>query len=184
MQLKGLRVRDQAAKRARSAPGKSTSPKALRQNTVATNSLTPAKPLAMGDLAQSLGYRIRRAQLWVFKDISRRLAPFDISPAQFSVLSVIEANPGVNQLALAQLLSIERAGLGRMMDQLEQRGLVVRAASPLNRRYYVLHLTPDGGALVARLRPIIAEGEKALAKKIGSQAFKELQRTLSIFLDE
>src|SRR4051812_6008433 len=43
----------------------------------------------LGDLAGNLGYRLRRAQLWVFKDISRRLAPFALSAAQFSVLAVI-----------------------------------------------------------------------------------------------
>src|SRR5438874_5942631 len=42
----------------------------------------PGRPklLASGDLTHSLGYRIRRAQLWVFKDVSRRLAAFEISP--------------------------------------------------------------------------------------------------------
>ncbi len=137
-----------------------------------------------GDLTRSLGYRIRRAQLWVFKDISRRLAAFDISPAQFSVLSVIDANPGVNQLAIAQHLSIERAGLGRLVDHLERRGLVQRTASAINRRYYVLSLTDAGTAILNRMRPAIAEGEKTLAAKIGTQAYQELQRALSIFLQE
>jgi DNA-binding MarR family transcriptional regulator len=131
-----------------------------------------------------LGYRIRRAQLWVFKEVSRKLASFEISPAQFSVLIVIDANPGVNQLAVAQVLSIERAGLGRLVDHLEKRGLVTRAASSINRRYYVLYLTEAGAALLGRIRPIVAELEKDLARKIGSRAVGQLQKTLSIFLDE
>ncbi|WP_284273371.1 MarR family winged helix-turn-helix transcriptional regulator [Bradyrhizobium iriomotense] len=120
----------------------------------------------------------------MFKDVSRRLAAFDISPAQFSVLSLIEANPGVNQLAIAQSLSIERAGLGRLVDHLERRGLVQRSASAINRRYYVLYLTEAGTALLARLRPAIAESEKTLAAKIGPRAFSELQRALSVFLQD
>ena len=143
-----------------------------------------SKPLAGGDLTHSLGYRIRRAQLWVFKDISRRLAAFDISPAQFSVLSVIDANPGVNQFAIAQHLSIERAGLGRLVDHLERRGLVQRSASAIHRRYYVLYLTDAGTVLLGRMRPAIAEGEQTLAAKIGTRAYQELQRALSIFLQE
>src|SRR5215471_1830677 len=91
------------------------------------------KLFAGDDLSHALGYRIRRAQLWVFKDVSRRLAAFDISPAQFSVLSVIDANPGANQLAIAQLLSIERAGLGRLVDHLERRSLLQRIPSAINR---------------------------------------------------
>src|SRR5258708_36764120 len=90
-----------------------------------------AKPVALGSLSQSLGYRIRRAQLWVFKQVSRKLATLDISPAQYSVLGVIDANPGVNQLAIAQVLSIERAGLGRLVAHLHQRGLVDATASAI-----------------------------------------------------
>jgi DNA-binding MarR family transcriptional regulator len=139
------------------------------------------KSIVGSDLSHSLGYRIRRAQLWVFRDVSRRLAAFDISPAQFSVLSVIDANPGVNQLAIAQLLLIERAGLGRLVDHLERRALLYRSASAVNRRYYALHLTSVGRALLARMRPVIAESEKTLAAKLGSRAYQQLQRALSIF---
>jgi DNA-binding MarR family transcriptional regulator len=145
---------------------------------------TRAKPLALGDLSQLLGYSIRRAQLWIFKEFSRQLAAFEISPAQFSVLCVIDANPGVNQLAVAQLLSIERAGLGRLVDHLEGRGLVRRTASAINRRYYVLYLTEAGTALLGRLRPAAAESDKALAAKIGPRAYKELQRALSTFVGD
>ncbi|SEM75665.1 DNA-binding transcriptional regulator, MarR family [Bradyrhizobium sp. OK095] len=143
-----------------------------------------AKPLALGDLSQLLGYSIRRAQLWIFREFSRQLAAFEISPAQFSVLCVIDSNPGVNQLAVAQLLSIERAGLGRLVDHLEGRGLVRRSASAINRRYYVLYLTVAGTALLGRLRPAAAESDKALAAKIGPRAYKELQRALSTFVGD
>jgi DNA-binding MarR family transcriptional regulator len=141
-------------------------------------------PIALGDLSSNLGYRMRRAQLWVFKEVSRRLAPFESSAAQFSVLTIIHANPGINQLTIASALSIERAGLGRLVDRLEQQGLVVRTGSSANRRYYVLHLTAAGAALLNRLTPIIAQCEKALAKKLGSRTYEELLRTLSIFLHE
>jgi DNA-binding MarR family transcriptional regulator len=140
--------------------------------------------IALGDLSKNLGYRIRRAQLWVFKDISRELAPFDLGPSRFSVLSIIDANPGINQLAIATILSIERAGLGRLVDRLEQQGLVARTASSTNRRYYVLHLTTTGATLLNRVRPIVAQHEKALAGKLGPRAYKDLLRALSIFLYE
>jgi DNA-binding MarR family transcriptional regulator len=168
---KGPQQTEHVAKLSRSSPRPAPAVKPAR-----------SKLIAGGDLSHSLGYRIRRAQLWVFKDVSRRLAAFDISPAQFSVLSVIDANPGVNQLAIAQLLSIERAGLGRLVDHLERRGLVQRSPSAINRRYYVLYLTDAGTALLGRMRPAIAESEKTLAAKIGPRAYRELQRALSIFL--
>ncbi|QOZ45820.1 MarR family transcriptional regulator [Bradyrhizobium sp. CCBAU 53340] len=162
-----------ATKPSRSAPRAAPGAKPVR-----------AKPLALGDLSQLLGYSIRRAQLWIFREFSRQLAAFEISPAQFSVLCVIDANPGVNQLAVAQLLSIERAGLGRLVDHLEGRGLVRRTASAINRRYYVLYLTEAGVALLSRLRPAAAASDKALAAKIGPRAYRELRQALSSFVED
>ena len=182
MQPGKARVKKQVAtKRPQS---RTTKPSRAAPRIVSGTKPTRAKPLALGDLSQLLGYSIRRAQLWIFKEFSRQLSAFEISPAQFSVLCVIDANPGVNQLAVAQLLSIERAGLGRLVDHLEGRGLVRRNASAINRRYYVLHLTEAGTTLLGRLRPAAAESDKALAAKIGPRAYKELRQALSIFVED
>ena len=142
------------------------------------------QPVALGDLSGILGYRLRRAQLWVFKDVNRRLARFELSPAQFSVLAVIAANPGINQLTIASALDIERAGLGRLVDRLVQQGLVTRIASVVHRRYYALHLTAAGTKLLGRVRPVIAEAEKALADKLGTTAYNNVLLALSTFLQD
>ena len=176
---KKARVRKRIARPQRARVTKPSRPAA---RIVPGTKTAKVEPLALGDLSQLLGYSIRRAQLWIFKEFSRQLAAFEISPAQFSVLCVIDANPGVNQLAVAQLLSIERAGLGRLVDHLEGRGWVRRTASAINRRYYVLYLTEAGMALLGRLKPAAAESDKALAAKIGPRAYKELQRALSTFV--
>jgi DNA-binding MarR family transcriptional regulator len=179
---------DRLKRGSRVAPAPGSGEASARRNIAKTPNKTPEDSpndsIALGDLSNNLGYRIRRAQLWAFRDVSRRLAPFAVGPAQFSVLSIIDANPGINQLAIASALSIERAGLGRLVDRLEQQGFVRRTASSANRRYYVLDLTTAGAALLKRLRPIIAQSEKAVAEKIGSRAYADLLQTLSIFLDQ
>ena len=88
------------------------------------------KSLDIGVLNEHLGYFIRRLQVWVFQDFIRTLAPIDIRPAQYSVLVVIAANPGLSQSDLADRLGIERARLVRVLDKLEKRGLTQRLASP------------------------------------------------------
>ena len=96
------------------------------------------KPLDIGVLNEHLGYFIRRLQVWVFQDFIRTLAPVDIRPAQYSVLVVIAANPGLSQSDLADRLGIERARLVRVLDKLEKRGLTQRLASPTDRRSQAL----------------------------------------------
>ena len=53
-----------------------------------------AQIVDLDGLTEHLGYLMRRAQIWVFQDFIRTLAAVDIRPAQYSVLTVINANPG------------------------------------------------------------------------------------------
>ena len=102
------------------------------------------RSLEIGVLHDHLGYFIRRLQVWVFQDFIRTLAPIDIRPAQYSVLVVIAANPGLSQSDLADRLGIERARLVRLLDKLEKRGLTQRLPSRTDRRSHALRLTRDG----------------------------------------
>src|SRR5262245_48013435 len=86
-------------------------------------------PPDVGILHEHLGYFVRRLQVAVFQDFIRTLAPVDLRPAQYSVLVVISANPGLSQADLAAALGIERARLVHLLDRLERRGLIRRLAS-------------------------------------------------------
>ena len=123
--------------------------------------------LELGVLDGHLGYFVRRLQVWIFQDFVRALASFDIRPAQFSVLVVIEANSGLSQADLAERLGIERARLVRLLDGLEKRGLIRRQPSPLDRRSHALVLTRDGQKSLKRMKLLAAEHETNLAKRLG-----------------
>ena len=92
----------------------------------------------LGRLTGHLGYLVRRAQIWIFQDFIRTLAAVDIRPAQYSVLIVIEANPGLTQTSLSQTLGIERARLVHLLDGLEARKFVRRWRSARDRRSHAL----------------------------------------------
>ena len=83
-------------------------------------------PVDLGPLPELIGYVLRRAQLAVFQDFFAAFAPFDIRPAQFSVLTVIERNPGLTQSQAAEALGIKRTNFVGMLDELETRGLAAR----------------------------------------------------------
>lgn len=138
-------------------------------------------PVALGPLTGHLGYLVRRAQLWIFQDFIRTLAPLDIRPAQYSVLLVIEANPGLTQMALSHALTIERARLVHVLNALEARGLVRRGASATDRRSHALHLTADGRKMLARIKALALEHEGHVAQRLGARQHKDLLRLLAPF---
>lgn len=126
-------------------------------------------PLSLGVLDGHLGYFLRRIQVWVFQDFLRTLERVDIRPAQYSVLAVIEANPGLSQSDLADFLGIERARLARMLDRLEKRGLAKRKASPRDRRSHALFLTGEGQKTLKRIKALAAQHEVHLTEKLGAE---------------
>jgi DNA-binding MarR family transcriptional regulator len=139
------------------------------------------KPLDIGVLSEHLGYFIRRLQVWVFQDFIRTLAPVDIRPAQYSVLVVIAANPGLSQSDLADRLGIERARLVRVLDKLERRGLTQRLASPTDRRSHALRLTREGQKLLKRATMLAAAHEAKLIGKLGPEQRKSMLALLQNF---
>ena len=121
----------------------------------------------LGPLPGLIGYVLRRAQLAVFQDFFAASAPFEIRPAQFSVLTVIERNPGLTQSQVAGALGIKRTNFVGMLDELEKRGLAERRQPARDKRSYALYLTADGAALMRRLKPVIKAHESRMVATVG-----------------
>jgi DNA-binding MarR family transcriptional regulator len=141
------------------------------------------EPIKLGVLNDHLGYFIRRLQIWVFQDFMRALARVDIRPAQYSVLVVVDANPGLSQSDIAEFLGIERARLVHLLDRLEKRGLTERRASPKDRRSHALYLTREGQRALKKIKSLAAEHEAQLAAKLGPAKRQLLIETLREFSD-
>ena len=138
-----------------------------------------ARPLDLSALTSIVGYPLRRAQLAVFEDFNRRFAALKLSPAQYSALVVIAANPGRKQSEIAGALGIQRPNFVAMMDELERRGLAERLRTPADRRSRALALTAAGATLVARARRVQAEQEREVERLIGREGRERLVAALA-----
>jgi DNA-binding MarR family transcriptional regulator len=117
--------------------------------------------LHMGELAELLGYSLKRAQLKVFEDFLRCVAPLQLTPAQFSVLLLLDKNPGRNQTEIANTLGILRPNFVSMLDALESRDLCARMRSTNDRRSHILVMTDKGRAVLARAKKLVATKHEA-----------------------
>src|SRR5207342_3637907 len=117
--------------------------------------------LQMGELSELLGYSLKRAQLKIFEDFLRCVAPLQLTPAQFSVLLLLDNNPGRNQTEIASTLGILRPNFVAMLDGLESRDLCARIRSTNDRRSHTLVLTDRGKAVLARAKRLVAAKHEA-----------------------
>ncbi len=67
----------------------------------------------------------------------------------------------LSQQQLADRLDADKSHVVRLIDQLEQRGLVTRAADPTDRRRHRIELTPAGRKLLRAVTPITEDVEAA-----------------------
>jgi DNA-binding MarR family transcriptional regulator len=129
--------------------------------------------LQLGELSEQLGYVLKRAQLKVFENFLRCMASLQLTPAQFSVLLLVEKNPGRNQTEIASTLGILRPNFVALLDNLESRDLCARIRSTNDRRSHILVLTDKGKAVLTRAKKLVATKHEARLNDLLGQANRE-----------
>lgn len=81
----------------------------------------------------------------------RRVRELGLTRGQWLVLTRLYRRPGASQTELAEMLEIDRASAGRMIDRMEKGGWLERRHDGTDRRIWRLHLTAEARRVHARL---------------------------------
>ncbi len=142
--------------RKRTKPDDSGNP-GRRARGARTRSVSP--PINVGLLPNLLGYNIRRAQIALWRDLTRSLGEVKVRPAEFSLMILVEANPGIAQIELAQQLDVDKATIVGLVGQLQRQKWLARKQSTEDRRRQGLYITPLGQRELQGLRQTMIEHE-------------------------
>lgn len=115
-----------------------------------------------GKLPDYIGYQVRQAQSAAFRDLSRTIKALGVTPGEFSLLAMLEANPGINSITLVRVYQLDKATLSLSIKGLVKRGLISSTRSADDRRYYSLRLSAAGSRLLARLTRLVEKQERAM----------------------
>lgn len=105
-------------------------------------------------MADSLGFLLNDVARLIRRRFDERARAVGATRAQWKTLFVLSRNEGLNQGALADLLEVEPITLGRMIDRLEDAGLVERRRDPNDRRAWRIHLTAAARPKIAQLQAL------------------------------
>ncbi len=130
-----------------------------------------------------LGYRLRRAQGAMHRDFMATIAGLELTQKQAATLWLINANPGVAQVSLAAGLGMDRATMMAVTDRLEDRGLLVRKRSMVDRRRQELYLTPAGQGALRKAKARITEHEQRFKSLFKPAELAALLSALEKFRD-
>jgi DNA-binding MarR family transcriptional regulator len=116
-----------------------------------------------------LGYLVRQASVAVRAAMEKALADLDITPPQFSVLTMIVAYPGISGAELARLTFLTPQTINVIVGNLEKAGAIAKSAHAVHGRILRLTATARGQALLRRCRARVDEVEEKLARLVGRE---------------
>ena len=107
--------------------------------------------------------------------IERELAPHDVTSQQAALILAARRHRGIQPGRLAGPLGTDTAGMTRLVDRLEAKGLLVRRFSSRDRRMIAIQITDAGRALAPQLEAAFARVHARLVVGIDEQELGKLR---------
>ena len=118
------------------------------------------------DMAGHLIRRLHQQATLIFVQRTQA-AGFDLTPVQFAALDAIHAQPASDQARVAEMIALDRATIGGVIERLEQKGWVDRVVSERDRRARVLSLTAEGERILQALVPVVRGLQDEILASLG-----------------
>jgi len=141
-------------------------------------SIVRVEGLNYGDLDEHLGYVLRRAQLAGFEAFHRATERIDVTPARYTALTIVGANPGLSQSGLGAALGTARSGAMMLVDWMEKRGLAERRSQPDDGRAWGLYLTRHGETKLRDMKARVRAEDANFAARLSPRECATLRRLL------
>jgi len=100
---------------------------------------------------KELAWEIAETSRMMRRHFNRRAAGLGVTSAQWRALAWLSHEPRLKQVELAERLDVEPITAGRIVDRLEEAGLVERKADPVDRRAWRLVVTDKAQPIIERL---------------------------------
>ncbi|MFL6707872.1 MAG: MarR family winged helix-turn-helix transcriptional regulator [Massilia sp.] len=109
-----------------------------------------------------LGFMLNETRNANFAQIEKELAPLNITSAQFKIIIGIAHERASTLSEFARFFDYDPGAMKRLIDRVEEKGLIRRAPSLVDRRLIHLELTDAGKAMY----PLIMQAVSKVNKKM------------------
>jgi DNA-binding MarR family transcriptional regulator len=118
----------------------------------------------VGTPQESLTYLLSKAAKHALAALERELVDLDLNARQYLLLAMAASGKELSQQDLATKLDLDPTIVVKLVDQLEDRGLLERARATEDRRRHRLTLTASGKNLLHEARAREQRAERELTK--------------------
>jgi MarR family transcriptional regulator, multiple antibiotic resistance protein MarR len=128
--------------------------------------------------SQAVGACIGRARRTIVEAIDQKLAPLDISHAQWIVVMLLGDGAAATAAELCKILIYDPGAMTRLLDRLEKKGVLRRARTKGDRRTVRLELTAAGKRLYPRILEALVEEFNRLLRGFSKSEVRQLEDLL------
>ena len=122
---------------------------------------TPVARLAEAGLHHILGYQLAQASIVTTQVFNAAAGtPLELRPVEFTILTLVDENPGVTARQLARALAVTPPNIALWLERLETRALIARVRSRTDARAQHVRATAAGSALAGRAVQGLLNGER------------------------
>ncbi|HEV8670413.1 MAG TPA: MarR family transcriptional regulator [Candidatus Limnocylindria bacterium] len=139
---------------------------------------TAAEPARLVEPQQRVGRLLIGVARELRTVVDRQVQPVGLTMQQAELLVWTHRQRSTSPTQLTELLLTDDAGVSRLIDRLEAKGLIIRRVRGRDRRSRELQLTRSGHALAARLMRFAARGNEKLLAGLSPQETAQLRRLL------
>ena len=120
-----------------------------------------------------IGYTITDVGRLLRTVFERRVRGFGLTRAQWLIIARLHRRPGLSQSEIADLLEIEKAPAGRLIERMEAKNWLQRRSDARDKRINRLYLTSKANRLHAAIWPI---AEATVQEALGGLSPQERQQ--------
>ena len=131
----------------------------------------------------AFGYELRETSRLLLEALKRRIAPCDITLAQYFLMRQLWEAEGISQSELSDRLQTTAAASVQIIDSLEERGFIKRIRDDSDRRVTHVYLTAKGRTLRSKLLHFAYAVSKRALRNIAPASVVELRRVLALIRD-
>ena len=131
-------------------------------------------------IEESLGFKLAKASQRMFELFADRLNQAGITSKQNGAMLLINEHQNITQKEVAILQRVDQTTMGQIVDQLEEKQLVIRIKHPSDRRAYCLVLTDAGKELITSLWADMKCCETVFLQKLKEDEIQQLFGLLDI----
>lgn len=138
----------------------------------------PVEHVDTSFLKSLLGYNTRRATLMIFERFDERVAEYELTPVDFSVLCLIGRNPNIMPSQLCISLALLPPNLAKILKRFSKRDLIERVNPANDKRAVMLTLSKEGKKLLKKVEKIIVDLEREAASQLTDKQLIVLKESL------